>query len=112
MSFDELYPLFLLRKIAPGPKAAMWRRYQYKWVRWTGVLSSFTANGATFKHLPSTGTFDVSLQMEPAARTALRRYRLGDRVTYVGRLLRYEDVFRTFYLTHGDVLPAPDRASQ
>ena len=25
--FETLYPLFLLRKLKPGPKAALWTRY-------------------------------------------------------------------------------------
>ncbi len=108
-SFDALYPVFLLRKVAPGPKAALWTRYYHRWVRWTGTLVSFTVNGATFKHLSSTLTFDVSLYVEPHARPRLHRYKPGDRVTYVGQLDSFDDVFRTLYLVHGDVVePPPD----
>jgi hypothetical protein len=106
-SFEALYPVFLLRKIAPGPKAALWTRYYHRWVRWTGKLISFTVNGATFKHLDSTLTFDVSLYVEPGARARLHRYKIGDDVTYVGQLDSYDDVFRTLYLIHGDVVPPP-----
>jgi hypothetical protein len=103
-SFDALYP-FLLRKIAPGPKSALWQRYVGKWVRWTGTLVSFTANGLTFKQLPQTVTFDVSLWLEADQRAGLRRrLQLGDRITYVGRLDSYDDVFRTLYLVHGQIL--------
>ena len=45
--FDTLYPLFLLRKLKPGPKAALWTRYYGRWVKWTGIVRSFTANGIT-----------------------------------------------------------------
>jgi hypothetical protein len=111
-TFDKLYPLFLLRKLAPGPKAALWQRYYGKWVEWTGTLVSFTANGLTFKQLPETVTFDVSLWLEAPQREHLRqRLKIGDRVTYLGRLDSYDDIFRTLYLVHGTIVaghgPAP-----
>jgi hypothetical protein len=103
--FEQLYPIFLLRKVKPGPKAALWQRYYGKWVRWTGTLVSFTANGVTFKQLPQTVTFDVSLWLEAPQREGLReRVHRGDRVTYVGRLDSYDDVFRTLYLVHGELI--------
>lgn len=105
-TFDQLYPLFLLRKMAPGPKAALWRQYHGKWVRWTGLLVSLTPNGATFRQIPQTVTFDSSLFVEPASRARLQRFHPGQRVTYVGRLDAYDDIFRTFYLVHGDVVGA------
>lgn len=103
-TFDQLYPVFLLRKLAPGPKANLWHtRYQGKWIRWTGVLVSITANGATFRQIPATVTFDVSLMLDPGTRAKLRRYPPGTRITYVGRLEHFDDVFRTFYLDHGAI---------
>jgi hypothetical protein len=102
-SFDELYPVFLMRKVAPGPKAQLWTRYAHKWVRWTGTLVSFTRNGATFKHIPSTVTFDVSLYVDAPGREKLKQLKPGQTVTYVGQLDSYDDIFRTFYLVHGDV---------
>jgi hypothetical protein len=103
--FEKLYPLFLLRKIKPGPKAALWTRYYGKWVKWTGTVRSFTANGITLKQIPPTVTFDVSLWVEMPQQKKLRELmKLGDRVTYVGRLDSYDDVFRTMYLVHGQIL--------
>jgi hypothetical protein len=104
-TFEELYPLFLLRKLKPGPKAALWQKYYGKWVRWEGRLVSFTANGVTFKQLSQTVTFDVSLWMETAQRAGVRdQLHLGDRVSYIGRLDSYDDIFRTLYLVHGQIL--------
>lgn len=103
-SFEQLYPLFLTRRPTANTKAALWHQYQGKWVRWTGVLVSFSPNGATFKHIPNTITFDVSLQMAPEVRPKLDHLKLGDRVAYIGRLDTYDDVLRTFYLVHGDVI--------
>jgi hypothetical protein len=103
-SFDQLYPLFLTRRLTPNTKAALWHKYQGKWIRWTGVLVSFSRDGLTFKHIPNTLTFDVSLQITPEARPKLAHLKLGDRVTYIGRLDTYDDVLRTFYLVHGDVV--------
>jgi hypothetical protein len=107
-SFDELYPVFLTRKLKPGPKAALWRQYFGRWVRWTGTLVSFTANGITVKQLKSTVTFDVSLWLEAAQRKDLRRrFKAGDHLSYIGRLDTYDDVFRTLYLVHGSILASP-----
>lgn len=104
-SFDQLYPMFLLHKLDKGPKALLWRRYEGKWVRWTGKLVSFTANGTTFKHVPATATFDVSLHVDPSARGRFHSYKPGDEITYTGQLHGFDDIFRTFYLVHGDVEP-------
>jgi hypothetical protein len=94
-----------MRRIKPGPKAALWQRYVGRWVRWTGTLVSFTANGVTFKQRPETVTFDVSLWIEAFDRAALkRRVKKGDRVVYIGQLDSYDDVFRTLYMQHGSIL--------
>jgi hypothetical protein len=104
-SFIDLYPKFLLRKIPPGPKAALWRRYYGRWVRWTGTVVSFTPNGLTLKMRPETVTFDVSLFVDAPQRNQLRkRLHKGEHVTFVGRLDSYDDVFRTLYLVHGAVV--------
>lgn len=109
--FDELYPIFLVRHSMPlGEKAALWHdRYFGKWVRWTGVLRSFTDNGITVRQYRPTVTFDVSLWVEAAERPLLRqKLHPGARVTYIGRLDSYDDVFRTLYLTHGAIVEPPD----
>jgi hypothetical protein len=105
-SFDELYPVFLMRKVAPGPKAQLWTHYAHKWVHWTGTLVSLTPNGATIKHIPSTVTFDVSLYVDAPGRARLKQLKPGQAITYVGQLDSYDDIFRTFYLVHGDVAAA------
>jgi hypothetical protein len=106
-SFDQLYPVFLLRKVEPGPKATLWNRYYRRWVRWSGTLVSFTANGCTVKEIPNTLTFDVSVIVDAANRERLHHYKPGDAITYIGQLEGYDDIFRTFYLVHGDVGPPP-----
>jgi hypothetical protein len=91
--------------MAQGPKAALWQqRYLGRWVRWTGTLISFTPSGITLKHRPQTVTFDVSLTLEASARARLSRYKPGDRLVYVGTFDSYDDVFRTLYLTHGEIV--------
>jgi hypothetical protein len=106
VNFEFLHPIFLRHKIAQGPKAALWaERYYRRWVRWTGKIRSFTANGITLRHLPGTSTFDVSLWVNNNERAALHaRHKVGDIVTYVGRLDSYDDVWRTLYLVNGSVL--------
>ncbi len=105
-TFEQLYPLFLLPKLDEGPRALLWSRYPHRWVRWTGQLVSVNQYGAQIKHLRQTTTFDVSLQLDPAARAGLRRVKPGTRVTYVGQLEAYNPVFRVFRLTRGNVIVA------
>jgi hypothetical protein len=113
VTFDQLHPIFLRHKIGQGPKAALWaERYHRRWVKWTGRIRSFTVNGITLRQLPVTSTFDVSLWVNNAERPALHaHYKVGDVVTYVGRLDSYDDIWRTMYLVNGSVLglgPAQD----
>jgi hypothetical protein len=106
VDFAYLHPIFLQHKIGQGPKAALWaERYHRRWVRWTGRIRSFTANGITIKQLPVTTTFDVSLWINNNERAAVRaKYKVGDVITYVGRLDSYDDIWRTLYLVNGSVL--------
>jgi hypothetical protein len=105
-SFEELYPEFLWRKsMSQGEKAAQWGKIRGRWVRWEGVIASFTNKGVTMKHLLTTVTFDVSLICEQSVIPKLKqRFAVGDRVRYVGRLDSFDDIFRTMYLQHGVVL--------
>jgi hypothetical protein len=104
--FDRLYPIFLQHKIGQGPKAALWaQRYHHRWVRWTGRIRSFSANGITLRQLRITSTFDVSLWLENNQREKIQQeYKVGDVVTYIGRLDSYDDIWRTLYLINGTVL--------
>jgi hypothetical protein len=104
--FTKLYPIFLQHKIGQGPKAALWaQRYHHRWVRWTGQIRSFSDNGITLRQLKATSTFDVSLWLNNGERQPVeQRYKVGDFVTYVGRLDSYDDVWRTVYLINGSVL--------
>jgi hypothetical protein len=109
-TFEFMYPIFLRHKIAQGPKAALWASHYYRrWVRWTGRIRSFTVNGITVRELPVTATFDVSLWLNNDERAAaMTRYKVGDVVTYVGRLDSYDDIWRTLYLVNGSILGISD----
>lgn len=104
--FGKLYPIFLQHKIGQGPKAALWaQQYYRRWVRWTGRIRSFSPNGVTIRQLRITSTFDVSLWLNNSERKSIeQQYKVGDVVTYVGRLDSYDDVWRTLYLINGSVL--------
>jgi hypothetical protein len=110
--FNALYPIFCMRRSMPlGEKSALWMsRYYGKWVRWTGRIMSFTANGITVKQGTQTVTFDISLWLEADQQALLSQMNLkkGDRVTYIGRLDSYDDIFQKLYLTHGAVMAQPD----
>lgn len=105
--FDELYPIFLLEKVSAGEKAALWRRYQGKWVEWTSRVASITATGLTFREA-SVLSYDISLEMDAAARPARVWVHPGQHVTFIGQLERYDDVGKAFYLRHGSLVPARD----
>ncbi len=103
-SFDQLYPLFLLHKLDERARAHQWSRYQDRWVRWTGTFVACTRNGALFRHLQQTSTFDVSLEVDPAVRKRLMAVKPGTPVAYVGQLHAYDPVLGTFFLVRGDVV--------
>jgi hypothetical protein len=103
-TFEQLYPMFLANKLEKGPRALLWSHYERRWVRWTGHFVTATTNGAVFKHLPTTTTFDVSVQMDPAARASLKHLKHGQEVTYVAQLKAFDSVFRTFYLIRGRIV--------
>jgi hypothetical protein len=110
-TFEDLYPVFLIRRSMPrGDKAGLWRkRYLGRWVRWSGTVQSRTQNGLTLRTLSTTTTFDVSLHLDASSAAALAGVRRGSRVTYIGRLDDFDDIFRQFHLTNGtliEVLPA------
>jgi hypothetical protein len=111
-TFAQLYPIFCVRRSMPlGEKSALWQRKYYgRWVRWTGKVMSFTANGLTLKTGWQTVTFDISLWLEGDQMPLLRQLHLkkGDRVTFIGRLDSYDDIFQKLYLTHGAVLSEID----
>jgi hypothetical protein len=106
--FEDLYAeMFPRIRLRDGERAPRWLRYRGKWVRWTGTLASITQGGATVRMLPQTVTFDVSMQMDEGGRARVRQFHVGERVTVIGRLETQDDVIRTFYLVHGDVVPKP-----
>lgn len=111
VTFEVVYPLFLTRKLAPPAKANQWRAYHGRWVRWSGVIAGFTKNGIAIRMRPDTTTFDVSVALDARGRERVRRHRVGEYVTYAGRLNSFDDVFRTLYLVQGDVAPPADAAA-
>ncbi len=110
-SFDDLFPIFCERRSMPlGEKAALWTgKYYGKWVRWTGVVRSFTQSGLTIKQRPQAVTFDISLWVEADQLAQLPALvKRGGRVTYLARLDSYDDIFQKLYLTHGSILAVAD----
>ena len=110
-TFQQLYPIFCIRHSMPlGEKAALWqKKYFGKWVRWTGKILSFTPNGITIKQGWQTVTFDISLWLERDQLDLLRsQFKVGDVVTYIGRLDSYDDIWLKLYLTHGSILAQHD----
>jgi hypothetical protein len=111
-SFAQLYPIFLVRRSMPrGEKSGLWRRKYYgRWVRWTGKVMSFTPNGITLRAGWQAVTFDVSLWLEADQIPLLQRLKLkkGDKVTFIGKLDSYDDIFQQFYLKNGALLSEVD----
>jgi hypothetical protein len=109
-SFEQLYPWLLVRHSMPaGEKASLWhKRYNGRWVRWSGMVMSVTPNGLTMKLLATTTTYDVSVWLDADALARSRSLKKGDRVTFVGRLDAYDDVLRHVLVTHGTIVGNPD----
>jgi hypothetical protein len=114
-NFAQLYPIFLVRRSMPrGEKSGLWhRRYYGRWVRWTGKVMSFTPNGITLRAGWQAVTFDVSLWLEADQLPLLSRLNLkkGDKVTFIGKLDSYDDIFQQFYLRNGALLSEVDPAA-
>jgi hypothetical protein len=111
--FGKVWHIFAFRHSMPlGDKAALWQaRYYGRWIRWTGRIMDFTQNGLAIKNGWESPTFDVSLWLEHDQMPIPKQLGLkkGDRVTYVGRLDSYDDVFgQKLYLTHGGILEHVD----
>jgi hypothetical protein len=104
--FEALYPVFLVRRtMSQGDKARLWNAYRDRWVRWEGVITSFTPGGVTLKVLLQTPTFDVSLAIEASSLAPVRqRFAVGDRVRFVGQLETFDDLFFKIYVGHGVLL--------
>jgi hypothetical protein len=105
-SFETLFTLFLWHSsMSTSDRASLWTKYEGRWVRWEGVIASFNEHGVTLRHLLGTATFDVSLTCDKSAlKDIKKRFAVGDRVLYTGRLDSFDDIFRTLYLVHGVVI--------
>lgn len=106
VGFSEIYQVFLYRTLNTQTKAERWAsQYKNRWIRWTGQLAAFSGSGLKIRHIQSTITFDVSLVVNEPQRSQLKRQlQVGGYYTYMGRLDRFDDLFRTLYLDQGVVL--------
>lgn len=112
-NFPEIYQLFLKRTLPERDKTERWiRSFQNRWVRWSGQLVAISNTGLKMRQLQTTMTFDVSVMINEPQRSQLRAaLRPGKFYTYIARLDRYDDVFRTLYLNQGSVVnPNPEGA--
>lgn len=108
--FLDTYRLFVPRDFTSQEKAERWSRYyQGRWVRWSGQLRFVTSEAFLFHHLGATSSYEVSLMVAEPERSRLRhKLQLGRFYNYVGRLLRYDGMFRVIVLEQGSVLHADD----
>jgi hypothetical protein len=107
VTYSELYQIFLNHGLSDGEKAQRWsREYRGRWIRWTGQLAYIRTSSLLFRQLGGSSTQDVFL-FSPEQRRENPTLTPGRFYNYVGRLSRYDDLFRTFYLDHGMVL-GPD----
>ena len=68
-----------------------------------------TSEAFLFHHLGATSSYEVSLMVAEPERSRLRhKLQLGRFYNYVGRLLRYDGMFRVIVLEQGSVLHADD----
>lgn len=107
VTFVELYQLFMSHGLSNAEKAQRWsRQYRGRWIRWTGQLAYIRTSTLLFRQLGSSTTQDIFL-FAPEQRRENPPLTPGRFYNYVGRLTRYDDMFRTFYLDQGMVL-GPD----
>lgn len=100
--FLELYQGLLLDGLTPTEKVARWaRHYKQRWVVWTGQLAHAKREVLMFRHLGTTTISDVDLQATHVPGRQPPQLIAGRFYTYVGRLQRYDEDFRTLYLDQG-----------
>ncbi|MCS6914428.1 MAG: hypothetical protein RMK29_01005 [Myxococcales bacterium] len=110
-SFSDIYQLFLRRTLSIQVRSERWARsYRDRWVRWTGQLAAITPTGVKFRHLSTTFTYDVSVIINEPQRSQLRRLvTVGKFYTYMARMKRFDDLFKTLYFDQGILLnPGPE----
>ena len=108
--FLDTYRLFIPRDFTSQEKDVRWSRYyQGRWVRWTGQFRFVTADALLFHHLGTSSSYEVSLIVPEPERTRLRQQlQIGRFYNYVGRLLRFDSMFRVIVLEQGSVLAPSD----
>lgn len=110
-SFSDIYQFFLYRTLSIQVRTEQWvRSHRDRWVRWTGQLAAITPNGVKFRHLNTTFTYDVSVVINEPQRGQLRRLlTIGKFYTYMARMKRFDDLFKTLHFDQGVLLdPGPE----
>lgn len=105
--FLSIYQTLLLHGLSPAEKAERWSRfYRQRFIHWTGQLTFIKPNALLFRHLGTSSIDDVYLRIASSPDKTLPALKVGHFYTYIGRLERYDDDFRTIYLEQGMVFDA------
>lgn len=77
-----------------------WKKYEGKIVKWKGRVvdineGMFGGYTVTFKHKPTTLTFDVMVDFDDSMKDKLITIQIGDYVTYTGKLKSKGGTFTT-----------------
>lgn len=106
--FVQTYQAFILPGLLNEEKTALWSRYyQGRWVRWIGQLAMIKDDRLLFRHVQQTLTFDVSLTVDRGRQLLTQPgnpLQVGRFYGFVGRMVRFDDRFRLFYLDQGSLI--------
>lgn len=109
VSFDEFDKKFgNENKLDKSEKTRMWKdEYEGKYVRWTGRISFrgfavYDWNKVGISHKDS--SIDVNLRFDYSKQRKVMQLKVGDIVTYTGRLVSLSSAFSSYRLDDADVL--------
>jgi hypothetical protein len=108
VSFNEIDKLFGSEsKLDKSEKTRLWKNeYEGKYVRWTGRISFrgfavYNWNKVGISHKGS--DIDVNLKFDYSKQRKVMKLRVGDIVTYTGRLVSLSSMFSSYRLEDVDV---------
>ncbi len=109
ISFNEIDKLFGSEsKLDKSEKARLWKsEYEGKYVRWTGRISFrgfavYNWNKVGISHKSS--NIDVNLKFDYSKQRKVMQLKVGDIVTYTGRLVSLGSMFSSYRLEDVDVV--------
>ncbi len=109
ISFDELDKKFGSEsKLAKSEKTRLWKNeYEGKYISWTGRISFrgfavYDWNKVGISH--NSSNIDVNLRFDYSKQRTVMKLKVGDTITYTGRLVSLSSAFSSYRVDDADVL--------